>query len=109
MDAEAPLLETETTLENGVVTVRASGEVDVSTVAEFEAALIAAARSGAGAMRIDLAGVGYLGSEGVRALIRAHAAAVEAQVEVAIVQASDPVRRVFEVVQLEHLLAGRPV
>jgi anti-sigma B factor antagonist len=53
---------------DGVVIARVTGAVDLSNAAEVEATLIAAARTGRGALVVDLTAVSFLDSAGVRCL-----------------------------------------
>ncbi|WP_433384846.1 STAS domain-containing protein [Micromonospora sp. KLBMP9576] len=63
-------LHVETTVADHVVEVRATGEIDIATVATLRSALWAApARP---VLRLDLAGVSLLSAAGVRALVAAH-------------------------------------
>ncbi len=60
----------ETTVGDHVVDVRATGEVDIATVAAFRAALWAAPVRPV--LRLDLSGVRVLSAAGLRALVAAH-------------------------------------
>jgi len=63
-------LHVEITVGDHLVEVRATGEVDIATVAAFRSALWAApARP---VLRLDLSGVSLLTAAGVRALVAAH-------------------------------------
>jgi anti-anti-sigma factor len=85
-----------------VVTVRVVGDVDLATAPELDAALAAAVASGEPCVHVDLGGVTFYGSEGVRSLVDLLARASRAGREVAIVEASPVVRRVLEVVGLDE-------
>jgi anti-sigma B factor antagonist len=64
--------EPEPTDDDGGTTVRWEGEIDARTYSRFAAALDRAAASGRRPVRVDLSGVTFIDSAGLRALIRAH-------------------------------------
>jgi anti-anti-sigma factor len=64
---EVPFHIEQSTGDTGAV-VTVSGPIDLVTVERFTAAVLAAARGGAAAVTVDLAGVTHLASAGVRAL-----------------------------------------
>jgi anti-anti-sigma factor len=63
---------TSITVEDGIAVVAVSGEVDLSTVPEFEAAIEDALTRGPGALVIDLTGVDFLASAGLQTLVATH-------------------------------------
>jgi anti-anti-sigma factor len=79
--------------------VRLSGEIDISNADDLETRLRAFAR-GAG-FRLDLSGVSYVDSAGVRLLF--HLAAAVPGLRLSLGEAS-PVRRVLEVAAADQLL-----
>jgi anti-sigma B factor antagonist len=85
--------------DDGVAQLRVTGEIDGVNAAEFERALLAVVERAEVGVRVDLTGLDYLGSEGVRALISAQRAATAAKVEWAI-EPSPIVRRSLEVAGL---------
>jgi anti-anti-sigma factor len=74
------------------------GEIDVATSDEFGAA-IERAMSGAPRVELDLGGVTFLDSSGLRALVAAYQGRQDDQ-ELLIVEASDAVRRVLDITDL---------
>ena len=88
-----------------VVVVRAAGEVDAATAPQLAAALEDgdAARA---AVELDLGGVTFIDSSGIRVLARVHAAAVDAGRPFAITAAGEPVRKIFAMTGLDALLTG---
>ena len=86
-----------------VVRVSVRGEVDGTDGGELERALVAAVHDAA-SVEIDLAGVSFFGSYGVRALVAAWVAAQRAAVRLAVVDASRSVRRVLEIAGLTDRL-----
>jgi anti-anti-sigma factor len=63
---------TSITVEDGIAVVAVSGEVDLSTVPAFEAAIDDALTRGPGALVIDLSGVDFLASAGLQTLVATH-------------------------------------
>lgn len=83
-------------------TVVVDGEVDAHTCPELTAALDPL--PGSGPVEVDLSGVGFMDSSGLRALIAAHQAAAEAGRRLVISNPSAAVRRLIEISGLsEHL------
>jgi anti-sigma B factor antagonist len=80
----------------GVVIV-AEGELDLVGAPALAAALPG---SGNGAVILDLAGVGFMDSSGLRALLEARQACLDAGRPFGIARPSDAVRRVLELVDL---------
>ena len=85
--------------------VRVEGDVDLATVTQFETAILAAISGSPGEVRLDLGGIAFFGSEGIRALVSAHQTATGKNVKLVVSAASRTVRRVLEISRLEYLLA----
>lgn len=81
---------------DGVVIV-AEGELDLVGAPTLSEAL---AGSGNGRVILDLGGVGFMDSSGLRALIEARQSCLDADRPFAIARPSEPVRRVLELVDL---------
>lgn len=81
------------------VTLTLWGEVDLATKAVFVAALEEAAAAGATTVVLDLAGVPFLDSSGLGAIVDA----VAAGASIVVRQPQPVVRRVFEVVVIDGL------
>jgi anti-anti-sigma factor len=80
-----------------VQVVRVSGEIDAGTVAALDQALEAATADGARHVVLDLSGVGFLDSSGLRSLVQlSHRLAPHGGV-VTCTELSDPARRTLEV------------
>ncbi|HYW29095.1 MAG TPA: STAS domain-containing protein [Gaiellales bacterium] len=97
---EEPPFAIERVERDGHVVVRVTGGVDMSTVTAFEQALDEAFAGTADEVRLDLSGVTYFGSEGVRALIAAEGSPGAAGRSVQIVASSPVARRVLEITGL---------
>ena len=93
-----------TTSHDGFIQVEVHGELDASNVDQFQAALIdAVGPAFVGGVEIDLGGVLFMDSSGLRALIVAERAVTEAGATMRVTAASEPVRRLFEMTSLtEH-------
>jgi len=78
------------------------GEVDAHTCPDLVAALNPL--PGSGDVRVDVSGVGFMDSSGLRALIGAHQAAEEADRRLVVGKPSPAVRRLIEISGLsDHL------
>lgn len=106
VDGTGAGLDVQTTAVDGVAIVVVRGEIDMSTADRFAAALRSATESGMRTVRVDLGGVEFFGSEGVRELVAAQRNAGEAGVEVTVSAASGITRRVLGIVGLQSLLPG---
>lgn len=90
------------------VSVTCSGEIDITTSEQFDAAIAAAFERAPRAMRVDMTAVPFMGSEGVRCLVRLEKRAQETGLPVEIV-ASRRVRHVLEVAGLaQHVRVEVP-
>ena len=98
----------------GRVTLRPTGEVDMSTVDDFDAALTEAlGRPGLAELVVDLADVGFLDSSGVRVLVQGVARARERGVTLRVTDPQPLVARVLRITAVGPMLgldedAGRP-
>ncbi|WP_370948378.1 STAS domain-containing protein [Amycolatopsis sp. cg5] len=98
----------EVTLEKGetVTTVIARGEIDLISTPELETALRKALDSARSPMTVvvDLAGVSFLSSSGMSALIQAHQSGQEQDVPVSVVVEQRAVHRALAAAGLDQLL-----
>ncbi len=62
-------ISTSVTHEDGIAVLAVSGEVDLSTVPAFEAAITEALTAGPAALVVDLSEVGFLASAGLQTLV----------------------------------------
>lgn len=83
----------------GQATLTPHGEIDLATKEVFVAALVRAAEAGATRIVLDLAGVAFLDSSGLGAIVDA----VEGGAQIVVRRPQPIVRRVFEVVLIEGL------
>jgi len=80
------------------------GELDIAAATAFEAALEELERERPERLVLDLRGLTFLDSTGLRALLGADTRAREAGRRVTILQGPEAVRRVFEITGLEGRL-----
>lgn len=91
--------------EDGGTTVMAlSGEFDLAGVESFERELGKLEADGPEILVVDLDGLGFMDSSGLRALVMADQRAKNAGRRFAIVPGPPSVRRVFEITQLDDRL-----
>jgi anti-sigma B factor antagonist len=89
---------------DGVVRVTLSGELDLASVPKLEAELSDIESSAPGVVLIDLGGLEFMDSSGLRALVMANDRAGTAGRRLAIVPGPPLVRRVFEITKLDQHL-----
>jgi anti-sigma B factor antagonist len=94
----------ETRVDGDVAHLVLTGEFDLAGVQEFQDAIARLEGEHPKAMLIDLSGLSFMDSSGLRALVMADERARAAQRRLAIVAGPPQVRRVFEITQLEQRL-----
>jgi anti-sigma B factor antagonist len=97
-------LQVEHTTHGGVAALTFTGDLDIATLAEAEEAVAAVEQAGPAAVVIDLSGLGFLDSSGVRLVLQADARAREAGRRLAVVLGHGRSLRLFEVLGLVHRL-----
>jgi anti-anti-sigma factor len=80
--------------------LRLTGELDLSNVAEAEAVLVAAEAEAPGVLLIDLSGLRFVDSSGVRLVLLAQARAAQADRRLVLGLGRGPARRLFDVLGL---------
>jgi anti-sigma B factor antagonist len=101
---EAGGLDVELEQEGERVVLRARGELDLSSVKKFEAALRGAIRWSDFGVLLDLSGVTFIDSTGLHALIAAWTLSLRSRRELVVLSASTQVKQVIEMSGLEDLL-----
>ena len=81
-----------------------TGELDLDTVPELEAAVAAARAEGADEVVVDLSGLGFMDSSGLRCLVQADDRATAEGWRLILVRGPDPVHRVFEITRMDQRL-----
>jgi anti-anti-sigma factor len=89
----------------GAAVVTLHGELDIATAPQVEEAVVGRVRDG-GRVVLDLRGLEFMDSSGVRVIVAAHGAAQEGGGRLTVVRAAPggPVQRVLEISGLEGVL-----
>jgi anti-sigma B factor antagonist len=90
----------------GNADVTASGEIDIHTCGQLEAALLGLADEGAAIVTLDLGAVAFIDSSGLRALVVGHKALEERGGALVVVNPSSMAARLLEVTGLDTLFGG---
>ncbi len=88
----------------GHVTLTATGEIDLASVGLLEAEIDESLASGVDLLVIDLMGVTFLDSTGLRSLLSTHTKLNESGGRLALVVTGGPVMRLFDVTGIESAL-----
>jgi anti-anti-sigma factor len=99
-----PLLEVETSEENGAVRIALAGELDISTAPRVEEELERVEPSGPAVVVLDLRDLVFMDSTGLRLVVSADARAREKGRRLAVVRGPEAVQRIFRVTRLEERL-----
>ncbi|HEX6712642.1 MAG TPA: STAS domain-containing protein [Thermoleophilaceae bacterium] len=94
----------ETRDEGSAKVVALSGEFDLAGVQQFERELSRLESEGTDVLLVDLTGLAFMDSSGLRALVMADQRAKRGERRFAIVPGPPAVRRVFEITQLDDRL-----
>jgi anti-anti-sigma factor len=97
-------MQIEETTVNGMVVTAITGRIDSATAASCESELVARLADGRKAMVLDLAGVDYLSSAGIRALVMLAKRASAGNAAIALARPQEHVRDILKVVGLEDEL-----
>ena len=92
----------------GVLSVRVEGRIDGSTVLAFQRAVERAAAAGGRAVIVDCAGLGYISSTGLRAVLAVAKAASRRDMRFALCALPAPVRVVFAKSGFDTIIAIHP-
>lgn len=98
------ILELDTTEEGGAVHIRLRGELDLSTVDKVEDELRRVEEKDPGVVVLDLSGLTFLDSTGLRMIVTADQRADRANRRLAIVRGPEIVQRVFTITRLDERL-----
>lgn len=99
---ESPSFSVETDVDMGSVIVRAAGEIDVATAPQVEVKLLDLIDAGS-AVVLDLHGVTFIDSSGLRALVTARQRAEEKSVSFSLAGRSQAVERLLQVTGLDRV------
>jgi anti-sigma B factor antagonist len=95
-----------TTRDAGTTTVTVAGDVDLSTVAELDQAVMAAVADGPPSVVVDLAAVTFIDSAGINTLLRNRRLADERERHFRIINPTGVVRDVLEMTGVLGHLSG---
>jgi anti-sigma B factor antagonist len=98
------ILEVETSEEEGLVRLALRGELDLSTVSKVEEELRRAEASEPPLILLDLSGLNFLDSTGLRLIVTTDQRARDNGRRVAVVKGPDAVQRVFTITRLDERL-----
>ena len=98
------ILEVETVEDGGLVKLVLRGELDLSTVAKVEEELRRAEAAKPPVLVMDLAGLTFLDSTGLRLIVTADQRARDQGRRLTVVKGSDTVQRVFSITRLDERL-----
>ena len=101
-------MEVRTEREDGVLSVRVEGRIDGSTVLAFHEAIETALKDGDHAVIVDCEKLSYVGSAGLRTMLKIAKAVSNRDARFALCTLSDSVRRVFEKSGFDTILTIHP-
>jgi anti-sigma B factor antagonist len=102
------LLSLSVTPDRECITVLAAGELDISNATDLEARIQKLSDAGWATVVLDLRGVTFMDSTGLRALQRSRRAMHARGRRVTIVDASDVVRRLFALTGMDQVMPSPP-
>ena len=97
-------LSIESRVDRDVALIALTGEFDLAGVQKFEGELSKLEAENPGVVVVDLGGLSFMDSSGLRALVMADQRATKAGRRLAIVPGPPAVKRVFEITQLDGRL-----
>jgi anti-anti-sigma factor len=98
-------IDVDTQIEDGLAVIRLRGELDIAGTPAFEDALHAVTEEPAvEGIVVDLSGLDFLDSSGLRALALADSGIRESGLRFALVPGGEPVQRVFEITRMTDRL-----
>jgi anti-anti-sigma factor len=98
-------LEVTTRRRNGAATVAVQGELDIDTAPRLDAALLDAERERPATLRLDLGGLVFIDSTGLRSVLAAHRRAEGEGRKLALQNLQPEVARVLEMTGADRILA----
>ncbi len=108
MSAKPGSLEISSVLVDGAARVALQGELDLASVSQMEEHIASLDRQSPSRIVVDLAGLAFIDSSGLRALLLADARAREHGYELVLLPGQAPVQRVFEMTGALDVLRFEP-
>ena len=90
--------------EGGALIAKAEGRVDGANALEFHEALEAAISSDDGAMVLDLGGISYISSAGLRVVLLVAKTLQKQSAKMAVCSLSEPIREIFEISGFDKII-----
>jgi anti-sigma B factor antagonist len=97
-----------TLADTGIVTARLTGDLDMASENCFREALRLILQNRPSALCVDLSGVTFIDSSGIRVLLQSRILATSVGAEFQCANPTDQVRRVFDIVQVGEFLGVAP-
>jgi anti-anti-sigma factor len=91
-------------MQDGMCVVRLDGELDIAAAGEVSNALSRVWDDGAGTVVMDLRGLSFMDSTGLRIIVQSDATARQAGKRFQIIRPPAPVQRLFEITDLQSRL-----
>jgi anti-sigma B factor antagonist len=107
-DADLGCGVTVTIADTGAVTARLTGELDMASEQYFLEALRLILQNRPSALCVDLSGVTFIDSSGIRVLLQSRILATSIGAEFRCANPTDQARRVFDIVQVGEFLGVAP-
>jgi anti-sigma B factor antagonist len=98
-------METSTTIVNGVTVLTLVGRMDATTVTTFEDACRACLEGGAQRVAIDMSGIAYVSSAGLRGILVMQKLAKKQQIKLVFFGLQDVVLQVFSISGFNSILS----
>lgn len=97
-------MDIETERNNGILIAKAQGRIDGVNARDFEEAMKAAISSDDSTVVIDLEGLSYISSAGLRVILLIAKALRKRNAELILCSLSDPIREVFEISGFDKII-----
>lgn len=95
-------------IDNGTASLTLEGELDIATASVLEARLDELEEHGTTHLRVDLAGLVFIDSTGLRVLLQANARAQQRGHELTLRPARETVQQVFQITGAQDVLRFEP-
>ena len=99
-----PRLSIATAHDDGTLRIVAQGELDLASAPLLEQALLDAERTDSGRILLDIDGVTFIDSTGLRALLEAHARSSQNNIRLQITRGAPQARRLFSLSRTDDIL-----
>ena len=97
------MLNIKKTIENEIATIQVEGRLDAVTASDLEAVLMESI-PGATALTLDLAGLEYISSAGLRVLLSAHKTMSDQDKKMTVINVNDAIMKIFDITGFSEIL-----